>query len=507
MKKHILERKTFIVRFSLLFILIVLFMASMFGEKVCNNGAGWDGCTYRDMAMTFGEKITQEGFSHYYTQRMLPWALINVCFSFLNVPLNENTILLGAQLLNVLALLFSIIAFYKIVNFYGFSINGEIVAFSLLFFTFPVVKLIGYYPFLTDFFALTITLWLFYFLASGKKWRMLLMALVGAFVWQSIWPMTLVIFALPRESCDFLLENDEKSIGTRITSLFKIAFIVCILICPLWLFLHVYERTGNLSSFDGFIPFFLNKTSVPVILVSTVLLCVYAYLILRPFSFDFFKACKHFFCNINWIYVAVSVALLFGMKYFLILISDPSELNPGGVFLKRLLWEPISMPLKFLECHLYYYGLVVVLLLVLYEKSLSAVCHNGYPFLFCFLFILIFATQCESRFIVNMLPFAVFPIVWVLDSVKFKKWVLPAFVAVQLFLSRFWFLINKGSTLADYGKPVETYLETDAQRYYMAFGPWQSGSNYLIGMVSLLILYLFVKIGVRRQWFVESERN
>ena len=141
--------------------------------------------------------------------------------------------------------------------------------------------------------------------------------------------------------------------------------------------------------------------------------------------------------------------------------------------------------LVFLETHFLYLGLFFLLILLLWRRIVEIVCNNyGIGYLFVLMLALFFLIEIETRKLISFYPIMLIPLMDCLQRQKLKPSVVYSIPILCLFCSFCWLPINTPDIGLAFDKPVPTYLEFPAQRYFMFFGPWQSHQVYLI--VSLI---------------------
>ena len=168
------------------------------------------------MAQTFSEKINGDSYNTYKIQRILPFALINTIFNIFGWDKSNTQIMTAMIVLCILAVIVSLIYFFKTSNTLQLDTTLEIIAFSAIFYNYPILKHLGYYPFQTDIFAFMLGIMIFYFFIKRKKWLIVLTGIIGAFIWPTLLITSLALaFFSPKASpliCQKLLnrKNDKK---------------------------------------------------------------------------------------------------------------------------------------------------------------------------------------------------------------------------------------------------------------------------------------------------------
>lgn len=495
------------VRVALVTLLVGLLLYSFFGEKQpYNDGLGWDGRLYYQMCNHSIHDITHHGYSTYYVQRFLPFTFVN---AFQMVFGYEHTMFFMMLMLFVATML-GVWGFFKTSNHIKLNVLIETIAFAFIFFNLRVLRC-GYSPFYTDIFALSVGIWFFYFFLKKQKWPMMAVAFVSAFIWQSVWPLACVLFILPWDKCDIMQSGKVSTIGFKITEVLKYSLLALPILSLLYLIKICVKYEVPLDECYRVVPYFYSKTSIFNICLATVSFMGYMAYLVYPIHFDIFDLVKNLFRSLKIRDVVIAFTLFVGMYSLVYWVGNSAIEEPIALLptIRRILWEPLTYPLKFLEGHLLQYGMVIIFFLIYYKQILQVVQNHSCGYLFCMVYILTLGSQTEVRFIVNMLPFLVFAIASVMNELDMRKWVAPVIVGVQLILSHFWYHINSPELLAttitedDY-----TYLQYPIQRIFeFSGGPWQSPENYYKWMGIFVVLFLTIYICHRKKWLYSQDRN
>lgn len=486
------------VRAILIVLLTLILLYTSFGEKVYNTGAGWDGQLYRTIAQEFSQTISKESYSSYYIQRLAPWAFLNVIYGGLNIDTNNSNLLFGAIALNLFCLLISCIAFFKISNKNNWSIASEIVAFSLLYFSFSILKNTGYYPFLNDSIELSISVWAYYFYISNKSIWLLIVAFISSFVWlQTSFIVILFLMFFPKNEIQ-VLQNYQQNIIQKFLGFakFLVPFFYCILAFGLMYYAFIIKGFTYLP-----VAFTLQKaTNVPLLFIGTFVFAFFLFKLVKSLEFDVWEFIKNYFTK----NAAIEISKFIGLNLVLILIvkklSNPLLTIPVSVpdIAARFIGEPIIFPLQFIETNFIYFGVGILLLIFYWKEFVAFVFKKGHGYFFLLCYALLFGTQSESRFLMNLIPFFIFPIVGFMQERNLGLKIALLICTLQLILSRFWFPINTIDIESAYAGDRLGYLNFPAQWYFMNLGPWQSFGSYLFfGIICILVYYflrsLFIK--------------
>jgi hypothetical protein len=168
-------------------------------------------------------------------------------------------------------------------------------------------------------------------------------------------------------------------------------------------------------------------------------------------------------------------------------------------FTLNLILRPLHAPFNFLVSHFVYFGMLIPLAILFFNRLFREVGKLGMGFTFVFLMALLLALNSESRLVINFVPFLLIPLlkaVRIYSLLAKDLWILTG---INLLLSKAWYNINvPGIAEAFENKDVSVYLQFPAQRYFQHFGPWQSPQMYLLYGTLFLLGLVLVFLGKRR---------
>lgn len=451
--------------------IILLFLVP--GEKVAyNDGAGWDGNTYREVALTF---LDNPHLDAYLLQRILPFATLNISYNLFGIPLSNGNLMLGILILNVLALLLGMLWYFQFAAHLKLTIQTKLFGYVLLFFSFPILKITWYEPWVTDLFAFVLGIGMVNFYIQKKRTLLFILSLIGGFVWPTLWLTGLILFFFPRKTS--LQKASERHFGPAEVLLGILAiniFSLAYLAYSSRVDKDVYEWLRNSVSLLAVMLYFFYAKKW-----SRWSLRENLQRFLREMEL---KNLMFFLISITVFYIGIQV------------MASGIPTHTSGAFILQLLIRPLQYPFNFLVNHYLYFGLVIPLA-ICYGKSLfKEVSELGMAFTTVFVLFLIFALNSEARMIINYIPFLLLPLLLVLNKIQFSDKFVYLCTVVNLILSKFWYTINvSGIAEAFETYDTEVYLNFPAQRYFQHFGPWQHPTLYLVYGLTLLLSLIFFK--------------
>lgn len=461
-----------------------------YGEHVqVNDGLGWDGVEYANMATKFWFLMHGKLISQYYIQRIFPSFIIHelsVLFYALEDPLH---IIRAFYIYNSFLLLLGVIVFFRIARLMSWSFPVIVIGFSALFLNFYVLKNALFYPVLTDYTAFVVGIFMLYFYLKDNSIGLLITTVIGAFTFPSTILLSGIILLLfPKTmnatnqirsfsfSCDF----------TRYKLLIALGFSVALILLALY-FLHSLQPDGFPKRILTPAWALISGKSYSVLNVLKgifVLACVfiYSFLMILPFIRAF----------------AIKISILrFATVIFLVLLirlvqSYLASNDPGPVtaliFIEYLLTVPLAYPFVFILGSFLFYGPFILLVILFWNKIVDIAYSKSIAFPMLLLLYAVLALDSEARKIINIAPLFVFLLCEVLQKEKVSLNFASGMFIVSLFVSKFWLPINFYHWNSP-GSWAVAYAKFPYQLYFMNFGAWLSERMYWIQMAVMLLVF------------------
>ncbi|HXG09548.1 MAG TPA: hypothetical protein VNK04_07145 [Gemmataceae bacterium] len=180
--------------------LLVAVLASQLGlERVpFNNGFGWDGVIYRQLAKDWPTLLVDGKLDPFYIQRILPSGIVHYSLRLLGLPLSDSNIFNGFVVLDIVVVMAGGYFWLLCTRELALSRPVKVLSFIIIFLSFPVIKQSSFLPVLTDPTAILIgTLSLFFFLRNSGS-GLCVTTLLGAFVWPTAIYVGCLLLLFPR---------------------------------------------------------------------------------------------------------------------------------------------------------------------------------------------------------------------------------------------------------------------------------------------------------------------
>ena len=466
-------------RLILLIILFIILLYNFTSELVAvNNGVGWDGIIYYSVIKDFESLIINHGIDSYHMTRTLPFVIIHYALEALGIDINETTAVIGSRVYNFLLIILLVIYFFKISKVLMWDQKSELLAFSFVFFNFPVLKFFGYNPVSCDCTALVLSYIAVYYYLRKNKVAQTFIGLMSLVVWPILSAIIFILVLFPCNSVEDIDNSDKRQMW--ITRLLRLAFISFIPVVSLSFMLIIKFRHPDLDLLHFYK--IINRGSLNLLLVLLSLLSV---------SVFYYFSTKILY--INWIgvfksildkHILIPIALsgfLFAIIYSLIgKLGGEAGYSSMGQFLIMLKY-PATDIFIFLETHFIYLGLFFLLVLFCWQDIVSYVRTDfGIGYYLLLILALMFIMDIETRKLESFYPLFLIPLIHCLRKKNIKWNVAFMIPIICLILSFFWFHINVPGIEDAFNEHYSNYWKFPAQRYYMFHGPWQSHIVYFV---------------------------
>lgn len=443
----------------------ILLYINFVGEKIpVNNGQGWDGRLYASYAAHLDESIQQKTINEYRFQRILMSVVLNKSMKALNIEFTVDNTVMAFKVFNLFFLLLALLYYYLISNKLGLSEINEFLGLAGLFWCFPVLKLSGYNPIITDIGAFSIGMMITYHFLCDHKILNLALILLGSFVYPTFFLFGLLVL-FPRES--YTSESKPFRLERFILPVIYILLFA-------WAYLGHYDEFSDTYAE-------VNGTNNKALFISIIIALFYTYLI-GAFLPDLNKAGEAV-KKINWWYVIPVVGIFVLVKYLTANYATPQPAQmSSGRYLINVMKQSVANPGVFFIAHVIYIGWLPLIMIWMGKEIIATIKENGYGVAILFAGVGLMSLGSETRQLINFYPLLVIIVLIALQKkTSLKPWVVIAFGITSLILSRFWYTINVDGDMS------RNLLQGPAQRYFQVFGPWMSDSSYVI---NLLIVFL-----------------
>lgn len=481
------------MRFLLTLILFAIWIWLSFGEKVpVNEGFGWDGVRYHEMAVSFTDQMHHDSYDTYHMQRVLPFALINWTYQiFQFAPTNDN-LMTAMMVENTIALIFSVLFFFLISERKKLSIAWEVIGFSSIFYCFPILKMFGYAPWITDIYATLYGISAYYFYISNKKLGLFVTAVLATFTWPSANLVCLALLFL-KTSPITVYDQPLDSLNTKINWWIK-WIIPCGII--LYLFLEFAVLSHKPFTYEGILDRFCPAKPLNWVyfVVSVATMLYYLYRILKPLTINV-TGIIHTLFHEN-IKSLCGFILSYMLLHFIVLqlSNGQSFFGPLELFRTIFIWGNAN-PFMYLENYFLYFGFSIVLIIIYWRPLTKYICEEGIGYTLVWALIVFFSLRAEARIGSFLYPLILFPLLDYLNrnSIPFKWSIIYAIAS--LIFSHFWLPINVGDYVYAFRWIPELgadhYLDFPAQIYFMNHGHWQCREIYFLYSFLMIVCYLF----------------
>ena len=467
---NIMSRHDFFNSTSLM-ILIVLVMGTIsifFGEKIeANNGLGYDGKRYAEITQNFPQYVLHNQLSPYRIQRILPSAIVHYTLKSLGVPLEYRNIIRGFELYNLALILITIYVWSLISYELKLGIKGKWLGFLALYINFPLAKLNYYYPVLTDTSAFALGIILLYCFLKDNRVGVLFVTIAGAFTWPTMMYYGIILYLLPRRE---ITHGPAKPCLDVTLAISSSAIVLSGIIY------YYFIRHSDIY------PSSVVPLVDRVVYLSIAVVILYVFFSLRPiFDYDQLYNTKHLtkidpkrLIVISVVFVSIRI-----LQYFL---AGPGS-SPKILELTCML--AIQRPFIFYLSHVIYYGPIILLTCLLWNRICRISHQFGIGLTLFMLMNIMLSLNSESRFLIPFFPFIVTLTVKSTEELRWRSSYYWFFAILCLLYSKIWLGINAGNA-----GPWKIL-------YFMNFGPWMSNVMFITQgcfvFLTVAIIYFFAK--------------
>lgn len=233
-------------------------LSSAYGPKIpVQQGRGWDGTTYVNLAIDFPATISSGGLNSYYATRLLPSALVWVTHSTLGIAPTIPNLLRLFEVLNVLSIAWAAYNLILVARHMGWTQTGDQRGLWLLVGVLcnaAVLFVAPYYPALTDMPALALACFGLRSWVLEERVYQVIAMLLAAFTWPVLMGLQLIIFAGNQSAS--INHQHEQALPYPV----RIQRIVLGAFCALYLLISFYSYFVHGS---GLRPAFLATAPIP----------------------------------------------------------------------------------------------------------------------------------------------------------------------------------------------------------------------------------------------------
>ncbi len=492
-------------RLMLLIVLAIGLFNLFWGEKVpAAGGLGWDGVVYASMVRDLGTILSHHHLSGYYTQRIVPAAIVRGMLLALGAPMNNANIIRGFEVYNLILLSGACWAWKRMVSVHHLSLAGCWLGFSGIFINYECSKQSFYNPVLTDVTALFVAMLLLLFYVEKRPLALFFTTIIGAFSWPvvSVSGACLLFFMRTELPVNVVAPASASFITkeTPILQLVKLGGLVflalsiigcigialasprpdlaCNLPAPL---AHALLRLASECTQRRF---FLGIERLLTALPSFVGMFLALFLLVG--SIKFFRAVLVSIYRAQRTLVALSCAAFlvpFGVAKVL---SNPDIANEGSLLqliLHALLPPEGKFFLPFVTLAVFW-GPAMLLMIVCWKAFCVEARRLGPGVVAIMAMSMLLGLVGEPRFLTIGWPFFVLALVRTLERVRVNASFKYVFGALTIMYAQFWMRINVAPwSPSDY----EGIQEYPKQIYFMHYGLWMNWWAYSFQLVALII--------------------
>lgn len=437
-----------------------------------------DGYRYIGIARRF---LDSGQIDSYRAMRIAPSGLVHGGLASFGLPYTNENIILGFEVLNLVALCTAAYAVDRILRHLGVGARMRELAIVLLLVNYPMLKYSVFYPALTDFSAVGLGSLLLLFYLKDRTWALVLTSIVGAFTWPILFIQGLILLIFPCEDLEnSRLPRPRRRLLSALSATWGLGLLV------------YFVAIRGLDTYTGS----LRLEPAHVFVAALFLVPMYFFLPTMLFQRAFFDVRGIVARVRGWklLTALVLLASFWPVKNALVTQElDPNLFGIGHFLSVQVLYGSVR-PLINLVAHTSFYGCLAVLLLIFWKSFGIAVARRGLGLVLAFLlnFYLILLAS-ESRQLSNLLPWFVVFLCVSLDRFDFPRHFASLVLVLNVVASKVWLPM---------GNPWFT------ERHMMSNGPWMSEDTWLLqlfgfGAITALLFFSLFRLRFREGLSIE----
>lgn len=462
------------------------------GERIgVNGGQGWDGMGYTTWAQDFSRHVWTEGVTRYYSQRILPSALVGIGVHASGQPLGVPNVIFGFQILDALALVGGALIWTRIAAALQWRRLVAWVGFAALFLSFACARHALYYPTLTDSSAFLLGMAMTWGYVTNRAVILWVTAAFSAFTWPALVPHVVLMLLVPRARepvpAAKLSEPRVRSLAIGLGCVAAVGYTS--------LSLHYYRSPLPAAGFDKFAKWVHADLLILTLPVTAAVLGVGTYVLFAERSA---WNLPYVWRDQRWRRRALVVlgvaALLLARGWWIHRVGTRGDGPTLPEFVCQQALEALRGPLWGLVHHVVYFGPVIVVAVLSWRAIAKTAAAWGPATTITMAILLAFVPGSESRQWIHLFPFLV-TITMTATHDRWTRNTALVFFACALGWSKLWLHIG-------YDAPGN-WLVFPTQKYFMHLGPWASDTMYLVHLtafaVTVVVVYLLLNGSVVRR--------
>jgi len=468
---------------ALILVMAIGLVQILWGERIPpGDGLGWDGRFYALIAEEFPRLVFHKQLDGYRLQRVLPSGVVYVGLGALGVTRTDQNVVRAFSVLNLTLLLLSVVVWARIARGAALNKGAQWLGLLLLFVNFANLRMPFYYPVLTDTaaFFLGILLVNFYLRSNGAG--MLVTMALGAFTWPSFVLLGGLLYV---SSPKPLIPPAPANRGLHS---WAGALVAILYLLSLSGNVHLSLQPDSSAAVDKRLLF----VSVPIVMA-------YVWAVVAGLlNHDSLFRLATYRQGLNAGRLGAWVLMLVAVRLVVRQLSSGSSLSYLSLYVHQLPARPIIKPGLFLVAHSVYFGLIVLVLILVWPRACRAAHQLGLGMTLFVTAILLLGLTPESRQIINGLPALVLVGAVAVHKMRWPAWGAVAASVMAVAGSKVWLPMNQGGF-----EGKSDPFSYPAQFYFMNLGPWMSYQTFWVQASIAFVAGLACYAVIRRGQFVE----
>lgn len=499
-------KKTFTIeRLFLLILLSVAFIYSNISEVVPREGGlGWDGVGYYNIIKSFSDDYFTQGIDKYHMLRVFPFIIVHYIFLLFHIEPSIPNAILGMRLLNALCIGIMVMYFFKLSKLRNWGCATEIIAFSFVFFTYDICKLLGYNPVGTSGMTQLLSLSAVYYYFKQDTIKAVINTLLLLFTWPIGSILLVIMLSFPRQR--IMMESQDK-FSVILNRLFRVSYVFWVPGLILLYTIASYIHKGEFSLFKT-----ISSSSHRMALngwiawAGTISAMLFYYYASKSFTFDWKGIFRSIFQRRRLFIILgsfiVFVCVYIGGSYY----GSEAQFS----LLKEIIvmfQYPTSDIFYWIETHFVNLGLLFIFIILFWKQIILKITDYGIGYLFVALIGLVMCMDAETRKLTSFIPIFLVPLMDTINKLKFKQWVTFVIVAFQYVNSYFWIQQNMDGVEKFVDRfSYDAFMSFPAQGIFMFNGQFQNHEMYyLFGIELLIVMFIMWTLSKRNTIWQANE--
>jgi len=450
------------------------------GERIgVNKGLGWDGQAYVAWARDFSEAVDR-GVTAYQSQRMVPSAIVYGALAILGIDRTDANILVAFQVLDLAAMVASLLALVRIARVLAWPRAAVWAAFVGTFSSFALARHALYYPDLTDPTAFALGMLLVLAYLERRPIATAAIALVAAFTWPVLmWPaLVALVVPRPREPLPAVTAPWVRPAAIGAAAIAAGLVIAWLVVYWSWPHLDHLTRVAHVELFPLSIGCAAGVTGAAIFALAR-----------EPRAWAVVPVARSLATWRTAIACVVAIAIVIAARTWVSRVGTAGSGATLEYFLGFVAASAVHGPLWGPGGQVIYWGPIVIVAMLAWPRVAGVVAEWGPSAVFAFAMAVAMAVSPEGRHLTHVMPFVIVATI----HATAPQWNLRRVLVLAVLgvaWSKLWLKIG-------YDAPIYQFTFPN-QRYFMHFGEYSNDTTFAAHLVAAGVTAIVLAIATRR---------